>query len=69
MRECFSTQISEAISASGLTQKAFAKLLGVPLRTLESWKAGVRTPPVYVQEAILKSAKEIVGTDERKDAL
>lgn len=68
MRDCFSVQITEAISASGLTQKAFARLLGVPLRTLESWKAGVRTPPVYVQKAVLKSAKEIVGADERKDA-
>ena len=68
MKDDFSVQISEAISASGLTQKAFAKLLGVPLRTLESWKAGVRIPPLYVQKAILKCAEKIISTGKRKDA-
>ena len=34
--------------ASGLTQAAMADRFGIPLRTIENWDSGVRTPPGYV---------------------
>lgn len=37
---------------SGLTQAKFAQEYGVPLRTLEKWDAGNRTPPPYVIELL-----------------
>lgn len=37
---------------SGLTQVKFAKEYGVPLRTLEKWDTGERTPPSYVLELL-----------------
>lgn len=37
---------------SGLTQAKFAQEYGVPLRTLEKWDTGERTPPPYVIELL-----------------
>ena len=35
-------------AATGLTQKAFAELTGIPKRTIEQWESGRRNPPEYV---------------------
>ena len=43
-----SGQIVELIKRSGLTQREFASKYHIPLRTVESWCAGKRTPPEYV---------------------
>ena len=37
---------------TGLTQKAFSEHLGIPLRTIEDWEAGRRTPPEYIPRLI-----------------
>lgn len=42
---------------SGKSQKAFAMMLGVPLRTYENWEWNDRTPPEYVQKLILNEIK------------
>lgn len=55
----FQDHLREAINATGLSQRAFAEAAGVPLRTLEDWRAGRRTPAKYVQETILAKAKEM----------
>ena len=49
----FQEQLREMRQASGLTQRAFAEQIGVPLRTLEDWLAGRRTPNNFVQRQIL----------------
>lgn len=36
-----------------LTQAAFSRLLGIPVRTVEDWCAGVRTPPEYLVKLIV----------------
>lgn len=33
---------------TGLTQKEFAELTGIPQRTIENWETGQRKPPEYV---------------------
>lgn len=38
------TQATTARQAVGLSQKEFAKLLGVSVRTLQAWEQGRRTP-------------------------
>lgn len=32
----------------GMSRKAFSEHTGIPVRTLEDWEAGRRTPPDYV---------------------
>ena len=40
--------IRSLIAASGMTQKAFAECLSIPLRTVENWVSGARKCPEYV---------------------
>ena len=44
--------IKEIRKAAGLTQAAMAELLHIPLRTIENWDTGNRTPPNYIVELI-----------------
>lgn len=44
---------------NGLTQKAFAEKIGVPLRTFEDWVGGRRTPARFVQESVLDKVKSL----------
>jgi putative transcriptional regulator len=37
-------QVSAARAATGLSQSAFAKLLGVSVRTLQEWEQGRKVP-------------------------
>jgi DNA-binding transcriptional regulator YiaG len=39
----------ELISRTGLSQTAFAKAAGIPLRTVQNWYAGSRDCPAYVR--------------------
>lgn len=54
----FSEQLQEIKNASGMTNPEMAKKLEVPLRTFENWKSGVRTPPSYIQSAVIERLKE-----------
>ena len=38
----------ELLNKHGLTMKALSLRFGIPLRTVESWSAGDRTPPPYL---------------------
>ena len=51
----------QLVSESGMTQAAFAERFFVPLRTLEDWVAGRRTPPPYVKLMMA----ELIGVIER----
>lgn len=40
--------IKEICEKYGLSQTALSKRFGIPLRTIQDWHAGRRTPPDYV---------------------
>ena len=44
--------IKEMRTATGLTQKAFAELLGMPKRTVENWEGDVNKCPEYLLRLI-----------------
>lgn len=46
------TQIKELREKTGMTRKTFSEYLDIPLRTIEDWEAGRRTPPAYVPRLI-----------------
>lgn len=41
-------EIKKIRKEAGMTQKAFSEFFGIPVRTLQDWEAGLRTPPDYV---------------------
>lgn len=41
--------MKELISSTGMSQTAFAKRAGIPLRTVQNWCAGSRDCPAYVR--------------------
>ena len=46
--------IREICEEYGLSQTELAKKFGIPLRTVQNWHSGVRTPPPYVVAMIEK---------------
>lgn len=58
--------IKELREKTGMTRKEFSNHTGIPVRTLEDWEAGRRTPPEYVPRLIAYQLKyeEITGEKE-----
>ena len=52
---CDIMTVKEMRAKTGLSQAQFAKLLGIPKRTIENWESGRRTPPVYVLEMLQRA--------------
>lgn len=44
----FNEKIRGLRGETGLNRKEFSELYGIPLRTMEEWEAGRRTPPEYL---------------------
>lgn len=49
--------IKELRESIGLSRKEFSSHVGIPVRTLEDWEAGRRTPPEYVPRLIAYQLK------------
>lgn len=64
--------IRELRASTGMSRKAFSDHTGIPVRTLEDWEAGRRTPPEYIPrligyqlkyEQMMKEKEEKTGVD------
>lgn len=51
--------IKEAREAAGLSRAEMSRLFEIPVRTLEEWDAGRRTPPPYVEKLIIEKLEAI----------
>ena len=49
--------IKELRESTGLSRKEFSEHMGIPVRTLEDWEAGRRTPPEYIPRLIAYQLK------------
>lgn len=50
--------ITEMRNYIGVSRAEFSRRYGIPLRTLESWESGVRTPPGYVLNLLEESVRK-----------
>lgn len=62
----YSDKFKAARKVAGLTQEACAARIGVPVRTIENWEAGSRTPPDYVQRLVLEEMARIATCNRAK---
>ncbi len=51
--------IKEAREQAGLSRAEMSRLFEIPVRTLEEWDAGRRTPPPYVEKLIIEKLERI----------
>lgn len=51
--------IKEARKAAGLSQAEMSRLFEIPKRTIESWEAGERKPPAYVEKLIVEKLMQM----------
>ena len=59
--------IKELRESTGMSRKEFSEHTGIPVRTLEDWEAGRRTPPEYIPRLIayqLKYEDLVKGKEE-----
>lgn len=59
--------LTKALSATGMTQKAFAEYFGIPVRTLQDWLVGKRKMPDYLLRLMiykLEIEKKVEGLSE-----
>ncbi len=49
--------IKELRESTGMSRKEFSEHTGIPVRTLEDWEAGRRTPPEYIPRLIAYQLK------------
>ena len=62
-------RITELRESVGENRKEFSLRTGIPIRTLEDWEAGRRTPPEYIPRLIayqLKYEELVKGKDENR---
>lgn len=46
--------IKEARESIGMSRAEMSRVFEIPIRTLEDWDNGKRTPPPYVQKLIIE---------------
>ena len=59
--------IRDLRESTGMSRKEFSEHTGIPVRTLEDWEAGRRTPPEYIPRLIayqLKYEDLVKGKEE-----
>ena len=52
-------RIRDLRESTGLSRKEFSEYIGIPVRTLEDWEAGRRTPPEYIPRLISYQLKYV----------
>ena len=59
-------RIKELRESIGMNRREFSEYTGIPVRTLEDWEAGRRTPPEYVPRllAYLLKYEELVRMED-----
>ena len=62
-------EVKAARKAAGLTQAKMNQLMKVPMRTIQSWEAGDRVPPEYVQILVLEKLEQIKNNAKQVEIL
>ena len=58
--------IKQLREQTGMNRKKFSEYTGIPVRTLEDWEAGRRTPPEYIPRLLAYQLKFDAMIREKK---
>lgn len=61
--------IKELREETGMNRKEFSEYTKIPIRTLEDWEAGRRTPPEYLPRLLSYQIKYDVLLKEKGDGV
>ena len=61
--------IRDLRESTGMSRKEFSEHTGIPVRTLEDWEAGRRTPPEYIPRLLAYQLKYEELTKEKENSL
>ena len=62
--------VKELRESTGMSRKEFSEHTGIPVRTLEDWEAGRRTPPEYIPRLLVYQIKfEGIFAEKRKQKI
>lgn len=53
MSQSFTEELRTIRTDAGWSRPKMVERVGVPLRTIEDWESGKRTPPEYVQRLVI----------------
>lgn len=53
MNQTFAEELRTIRTEAGWSRPKMVERVGVPLRTIEDWEGGKRTPPEYVQRLVI----------------
>lgn len=53
MGQTFAEELRTIRTEAGWSRPKMVERVGVPLRTIEDWESGKRTPPEYVQKLVI----------------
>lgn len=59
--------IKEKRLAAGLSRAEMARRFEIPIRTLENWEAGTRTPPVWAEKLIVEKLERMMEEGKMTD--
>lgn len=60
-------RIKQLREETGMTRKEFSEYTQIPVRTLEDWEAGRRTPPEYIPRLLAYQLKfDALMREEKK---
>ena len=59
--------IRELRESVGENRRQFSDHIGIPIRTIEDWEAGRRTPPAYIPRLIAYQLEYEKLTEENKE--
>ena len=60
-------RIKELRESVGENRRQFSDHIGIPIRTIEDWEAGRRTPPAYIPRLIAYQLEYEKLTEENKE--
>ena len=56
--------VKEKREELGISRSKMSRMIGIPIRTLEDWDSGLRTPPEWVERLLIEKLEKMKGENK-----